>query len=111
MDLNQRIDSRLDSLTKSEKRIAAYLQRNLDEAAFFSAAELADQLDVSEATVSRFAQSLGYSGFPELRQHLQELFRVKVSHASRLRTKLAELSPDDHLLEQVEACLVEELVE
>jgi len=100
MDLNERIDSRVDSLTKSEKRLAAYLQRNLDEAAFFSAADLAAQLGLSEATVTRFAQSLGFSGFSELRRYLQALFRDKVSHASRLQKRLAELSTDDHILEQ-----------
>jgi DNA-binding MurR/RpiR family transcriptional regulator len=108
---NQRINSRLEQLTKSERRIADYLQRNFEEAAFFSAAELAERLDLSEATVVRFAQSIGFSGFPELRQCLQELFKEKVTHAALLRKKLAELSPETHVLEQVIAMEMEYLTD
>jgi len=108
---NQRISERFDQLTKSEQKIASYLMRNYEEAAFFSAAELAGRLEMSEATVVRFANSLGLSGYPELRQQLQELFKHKVSHAYRLRKKLAELSPGAHVLEQVMAMEVEYLTD
>ena len=108
---NQRINSRLDQLTKSERKIADYLQRSFEEAAFFSAAELAERLNLSEATIVRFAQSIGFSGFHELRQCLQELFKEKVTHAYRLRKKLAELSPETHVLEQVMAMEMEYLTD
>ena len=108
---SQRIHSRLDQLTKSERKIADYLQRNFDEAVFFSAADLAEQLNLSEATVVRFAQAIGFSGFPELRQCLQELFKEKVTHAALLRKKLAELSPETHVLEQVMAMEMEYLTD
>lgn len=108
---NRRISEHFDNLTKSEKKIASYLMRNYDEAAFFSAAELAERLGVSEATVVRFAGSLGLSGYPELRQQLQELLKRKVSHAYRLRRKLAELSPESHILEQVIAMEIEYLTD
>jgi len=110
-DFNQRINSRLDQLTKSEKKIADYLQHNFEEAAFFPAAELAERLNLSEATVVRFAQSIGFSGFPELRQCLQELFKEKVTHTYRLRKKLAELSLEAHILEQVMAMEMEYLTD
>lgn len=108
---NQRINERFDGLTKSERKIASYLMRNYEEAAFLSAAELAERLEMSEATVVRFASSLGLSGYPELRQQLQELFKRKVSHASRLHKKLAELSPEAHILEQVVAMEIEYLTD
>jgi DNA-binding MurR/RpiR family transcriptional regulator len=111
MTFNQRINSRLDQLTKSERKIADYLQRSFEEAAFFSAAELAERLNLSEATVVRFAQSIDFSGFPELRQCLQELFKEKVTHATRLRKKLAELSPEAHIFEQVMAMEMEYLTD
>jgi DNA-binding MurR/RpiR family transcriptional regulator len=108
-DFNQRIHSHLEQLTKSEKKIAEYLQHNFEEAAFFPAADLAERLNLSEATVVRFAQSISFSGFPELRQCLQELFKEKVTHAYHLRTKLAELSPEAHILEQIMAMEIEYL--
>jgi DNA-binding MurR/RpiR family transcriptional regulator len=108
---NQQINERFDRLTKSEKKIAAYLMRNYEEAAFLSAADLAKRLEISEATVVRFAYSLDLSGYPQLRQQLQELVKHKISHAYRLRKKLAELSPEAHIFEQVMAMEMEYLTD
>jgi DNA-binding MurR/RpiR family transcriptional regulator len=41
-----------------------------------TASELAHELDLDAATVVRFAQNLGYAGFPELQREIRE--RVKV---------------------------------
>ncbi len=100
-DFSLLVRARFDGLTKSEKRIARYLLRNLDEAAFMSAAELADRLTLSEATVVRFARSLNFGGFPEMRTACQVTFRERVTHASRLRGKLSELRQDGDIFEQV----------
>jgi len=88
----QRLEAGLPGLTKSQQDIASYLLASYDEAAFFSAADLAARLHVSEATVVRFARAIGYGGFPEMRRQLQELFRAKATPASRLRRTLSDLS-------------------
>ncbi len=97
----QRLEEHYPSFTKSEQRIASYVLADYNQVAFLSAAELAQRLEISEATVVRFAQALGFSGFPELRQRLQELFVAQVDHGAELRKRLAELSPDADALEQV----------
>ena len=101
-DFRHRIEGHLADLTKSQHSIASYLLANHDEAAFLSAADLAERLHVSEATIVRFAKAIGYDGFPELRRCLQELFRAKASPASRLQRKLNELaSSQGHVLTKV----------
>jgi DNA-binding MurR/RpiR family transcriptional regulator len=87
----QRLEGAYPDLTKSEQRIASFLLASHDEAAFLSASGLARRLDVSEATVVRFAKSVGYVGFPNLRRELQGIFRVKTTPAIRLQHKLEEL--------------------
>lgn len=91
-DFRLRLENRFPDLTKSERAIASYLLNNHDEAAFLPAAELARRLDVSTATVVRFARTVGYDGFPSLRRELQGIFQAKTTPAARLRHKLAELS-------------------
>jgi len=101
-DFRRKLEGHLAGLTKSQQSIANYLLSNHDEAAFLSAADLAQQLGVSEATVVRFAQAIGYDGFPEMRRHLQALFRVRATPASRLQRKLADLSGSPgHVLAKV----------
>lgn len=91
-DFRQKLEDHLPGLTKSQRHIASYLLVNYDEAAFFSAADLAEHLRVSDATIVRFAKAIGYDGFPEMRRHLQVLFRVKATPASRLQRTLSELA-------------------
>ena len=101
-DFRQRLEGRLPSLTKSQQRIASYLLASHDEAAFLPAADLAERLNVSEATVVRFAQAIGFSGFRELHRCLQGLFRARATPASRLQHKLGELaSSQGHVLTKV----------
>ncbi len=111
-NFRKHIENHFADLTKSERRIAAFLLSDFDQAAFLSAAELAQHLDVSEATVVRFARSIGYGSFPELRRVLQEIFRARVTPASRLQHKLADLKTGEgHILSQIVAMEVQYLNE
>lgn len=100
-DFSQVISDRYNTLTKSEKSIANYLRKNQEESAFLSAAELAQQLDLSEATLVRFARTLGYSSYPAMRTVLQESFRRRVTHSVRLRGKLDELRDSGDIFERL----------
>src|SRR3546814_11075156 len=59
------------SLTNSDRRIIEILLAQQSEAAFLSAAQLAERAQVHETTATRLAQKLGFAGYPELRAHLQ----------------------------------------
>lgn len=54
-----------------QRRIARYLDDHLAEAVFLSSVELAERAGVSQPSVTRFATSLGFAGYPELRQALR----------------------------------------
>lgn len=98
----QRLEESFSRLTKSERRLAAYYLQNYDEVAFLAAADVAERLNVSEATVVRFARAAGFDGFPELRRHLQDLLRTKATPATRLQHKLDDLrSGSGHVLAKV----------
>lgn len=60
-------------LSKSQRKLADYVARSYPEAAFMTAARLAHQVGVDEATVIRFAQRLGYPGYPGLLHDIRAL--------------------------------------
>ncbi|MER0444058.1 MurR/RpiR family transcriptional regulator [Streptomyces sp. NPDC006660] len=60
-------------LSPGQRRIAQYLIDHLTDAAFLSITELAERVGVSQPSVTRFAASLGYSGYPALREALQPI--------------------------------------
>jgi DNA-binding MurR/RpiR family transcriptional regulator len=59
------------SLTYSEIKIADYILANCDNTAFLTSQELADAINVSQATVIRFSQKLGYKSYRNLLQDLE----------------------------------------
>ena len=71
-------------LSKGQKIIAEYMINHYDKAAFMTAASLGSVLGVSESTVVRFANTLGYEGYKELQKELQEVIRNKLTTVQRL---------------------------
>ncbi len=108
---SQLISERYPELTKSEKRIANYLNQNQDEAAFLSAGEIAERLDLSEATMVRFARTIGFDNYPDMRVALQENFRHRLTHSSRLRSRLDDLHTGGDIFERLVASEIDYLTE
>ena len=103
IDFSQVLTDHFNNLTKSEKRIANFLRKNQEESAFLSAGEIANRLDLSEATLVRFARSLGFSSYPAMRAVLQDNFRRRVTHSARLRGRLNDLRDGGDIFERLTA--------
>lgn len=101
LDFSQVITEHFADLTKSEKRIANYLRKHPEESAFLSAGEIAQKLELSEATLVRFARTLGFSSYPAMRTVLQDNFRLRVSHSARLRGRLDDLRNGGDIFERL----------
>src|SRR5207244_11516258 len=63
--LDERIAALHDELSPAEAKVAEFISRHREEAVFLSAAEIAREVAMSDATVLRTAQTLGYAGPPE----------------------------------------------
>jgi DNA-binding MurR/RpiR family transcriptional regulator len=77
-------------LSTSQRRIADCLLGRLNEAAFWGVEELASRSQSSVATVVRFAQKLGYTGFLEMRQALVALVKKQSRTGEQLLTAPSE---------------------
>ncbi len=82
-----RIRRERPEMSKSFAKLADYLLNSYIEAAFMTASELAHTLDLDAATVVRFSQFLGYSGFPELQREI----RGRVKNDLLIRPKQAQI--------------------
>jgi len=92
VSLAERVAARVDQLSPSELKVATFIRLHAEDVAFLSVNELAQQLGTSDATVVRTAQTLGYTGFPDLRRELVEALRTRVSPALRLGRSLRSLA-------------------
>ena len=73
--LSGEIRERFEDFSRSQKDVARYIVDHLDEAAFHTAEELARRANTSSSTVVRFAQALGFDGFPGLQAAAREEYR------------------------------------
>ena len=97
MDLMRIIQSKFARLSKGQKLIAEYILKHYDKAAFMTAAKLGVSVGVSESTVVRFANQLGYEGYPELQKALQELIKNKLTTAQRVELASDYIEPNNAL--------------
>jgi len=67
----ERITRHYQSLSPSFKKIADFILTSHQRVAFMSASRLARHLGVDVATVTRFAQQIGYEGYVELIREIQ----------------------------------------
>lgn len=84
LDLMKVIQTNFHRLSKGQKIIAQYIMNNYDKAAFMTAAKLGEMVGVSESTVVRFANTVGYDGYPHLQKQLQEMIRTKLTTVQRI---------------------------
>jgi DNA-binding MurR/RpiR family transcriptional regulator len=75
LTLSAEIRQRFDEFSRSQKDVGQYIVDHLDEAAFHTAEELARRANTSSSTVVRFAQALGFEGFPELQSSARDEYR------------------------------------
>lgn len=71
--------------SKSQRAIAKYITESYDKAAFMTAARLSAVTGVSESTVVRFAQELGYNSYPEMRRALADVVRGRLTSVQRIQ--------------------------
>ena len=100
MQYEDRIRRARPDMSKSFAKLADYLLDSYVEAAFMTASELAHALNLDAATVVRFSQFLGYSGYPELQYEIRE--RVKGDLLIRPRQAEIEDSPPEIVVRAME---------
>lgn len=83
-DIMYRIKDNMPKLSKGQKLIASYILEHYEKAIFLTAAKLGAIVGVSESTVVRFANELGYDGYPKFQLALEELVKKKLTAVQRL---------------------------
>jgi DNA-binding MurR/RpiR family transcriptional regulator len=99
-DLISKIKEMLSSFSKGQRLIGKFIIEHYDKAAFMTAYKLGVTVGVSESTVVRFASEVGYKGYPELQNALQDLIRNRLTSVQRMEVTSDQLG-DQNVLEKV----------
>ena len=98
-DLFQRIEENDNKMSKGQKALASYLKKYLDRAVGKKAKRLAEDAGVSEPTVVRFATFLGYDGYKQFAEAMEEQALNRMNSVDRLRMTTERLDRADVLTE------------
>lgn len=107
-DLLQNIKEGMPSFSKGQRLIATYILEHYDKAAYYTASRLGTIVGVSESTVVRFANELGYEGYPELQRALKKLIRSRLTSFQRMEITNSLIGEND-VLEKVLASDIEKI--
>ena len=84
-----KINSLLSTLSKSEQQVAKFIAEHPEDVIYLSVAALADSCGVSDPTVVRACQKLGYSGYQDLKIALTQ------SLGTPIASKNEDVLPED----------------
>lgn len=98
-DILYEISQKFDTLTQSQKTVANYVMENINNIAFNTLDDLAMKIGVSTTTIIRFARMLGYNGYSDMQQDIQNNIKGNVSLPERLSESASNLKRDQLLLD------------
>lgn len=102
-DLLQRISDMMPEFSKGQKLIANFILQHYEKAAYMTALKLGTTVNVSESTVVRFANKLGYEGYPQLQRSLQSHIKNRLTSLQRMdvtRNRIGDLGTVEGVLTQ-----------
>jgi len=101
-DIVDIIKNKYDSLPDSQKLVAEAVIKDISMMVTNSALQIANKVGVSDATVIRFAISLGFSGYSDMQNFVRKAF-VKGRTLRKLETSIASNGNDDIFLRVCQA--------
>lgn len=97
MDLIERIKTKESKFSKGQRKLADYILKEYDKAAFLTASKLGKAAGVSESTVVRFAYELDYDGYPQLQKAMNVIVKTQSSSLQRLEGAVQRYGTDNPL--------------
>ena len=98
LTISDRIQQKLDDLTRAERQLAHSILENYPISGLGPLTELALDANVSGPTVARMVQKLGFKGYAEFQAELREELRAKVKGPIAKHDTWADSAPSGHIL-------------
>lgn len=80
--LTELLRERYPELSRLQRRVADRIMQSPGEVQFLSSSEMAHSVNVSESALTRFAQLIGFGGYPDLRNEVRREYRLRATQNS-----------------------------
>ena len=109
LTISDRIQGKLDGLTRAERQLAHSILENYPASGLGSLSVLAKDAGVSAPTVARMVQKLGFRGYPEFQAELREELKAKVKNPIAKHETWAEGAPSGHVLNRFTEAVIDNI--
>ncbi|MFG5381240.1 MurR/RpiR family transcriptional regulator [Yoonia sp. R2-816] len=109
LTISDRIQQKLDDLTRAERQLAHSILENYPASGLGPLAALARDAQVSVPTVARMVQKLGFKGYPEFQAELREELRAKAKSPIAKHDTWADGAPSGHMLNRFTDAVIDNI--
>ena len=96
-DLLSRMNEKLITMSKGQRKLATFISRNYDRAVFMTASKMGEEVGVSESTVVRFATLLGYNGYPAFQKAMEAMVQEKLNSIQKIEIAAGNMTRQEVL--------------
>lgn len=89
-----------ENLSKTQKKLAEYIEENIHSIPFLSIKELSEKSDVSLASITRFTRQLGLEGYSEFQKKAGELLKKEVIPMKEFKSSISS-NNDENVLRKL----------
>lgn len=101
-DIVTLIEAHFDSLSPGKKKVARFILRNLNESSYLTLAQLQKKTQVSEATIIRFAYTIGFAGYTEMQNYVRDyVFHTESTDKTSEVQHVNTMSKDMQLIQEI----------
>lgn len=105
----ERIQKRMDDLTRAERQLALSVLENYPASGLGPLASLAKSANVSVPTVARMVQKLGYKGYPDFQADLREELSAIAKGPIAKHETWAGAAPSEHILNRFTEAVIDNI--
>ena len=107
--ISDRIQDRLDDLTRAERQLAMSILENYPASGLGPLAALAKGANVSVPTVARMVQKLGYKGYPDFQADLRDELSAIAKGPIAKHETWAGAAPSEHILNRFTEAVIDNI--
>lgn len=87
-----KIENKIKSLSKGQKKLANFIIENYDKDIFTTASKLGKAAGVSESTVIRFSMEMGFDGYNKFKNQIEMIVKNSLTANQRIKVSAEQIS-------------------
>lgn len=101
LKIDQIVSGNPPQLTPTQRKVLDFILKRPEHAVFLTATDLARNLNVSDTSIVRLAQALGYEGYPHFKRRLREHVQPRITTVDRLGDAVRRVESVEDVLADV----------